>query len=104
PTRRCGRPNQSRPFSHGLAADHLGRALGAAASWSRRSVCARAGRVPGHLAFAAPAIAGTPTVRGRAATRVVTPQSARRAGAISRVLKDGSIIATINGPIARAVA
>jgi len=56
------------------------------------------------LAFAAPAIAGTPTVRGRAATRVVTPQSARRAGAISRVLKDGSIIATINGPIARAVA
>jgi hypothetical protein len=84
-----------------VAADRRGRALGAAASWSRRSVCARVGPVPGRLGFALPAIADTRTVRRRAERLVAAPRSARRDGAINRVLKDGWIIATTSGPIAR---
>jgi len=87
---------------HDVAADRRGRALGAAASWSLRSVCARAGRVLGHLAFAAPAIADTPTVRQRAERRGAARRSARRAGGINKVLKAASIIATTSALIARA--
>ena len=91
-------------FCHDVAADRRGRALGAAASWSRRFVCARAGRVPGPLGFAPPAIGGTPTVRPHAGPRGAVRACGRPAGAINRVLKAASIIATINGPIARAAA
>src|SRR5712691_8795355 len=56
-----------------VAADRRGRALGAAASWSRRSVCAGVGPVPGRLGFALPAIADTRTVRRRAGRLVAAP-------------------------------
>src|SRR5438445_8051935 len=81
------------PILHEIAADRRGRALGAAASWRRRFVCARAGRVPGPLGFAPPAIADTPTVRRRAGLRVASAACARPAGVTNRVLKGGSTIA-----------
>lgn len=89
---------------HEVAADRRGRALCAAASWSRRFVCARAGRVPGLSGFAPPAIADTPTVRPHAGPRVAMPACVRPAGVINRAVKDGSTIATTSEPIARAAA
>jgi hypothetical protein len=89
---------------HDVAADRRGRALGAAASWSRRFVSARAGRVLGPLGFAPPVIADTPTVRRRAEPRVAEPAFVRPAGVTNKALKGASIIATISGPIARAAA
>jgi hypothetical protein len=53
------------------------------------------------LRFAPRAIADTPTVRTPVARPVVTPRSARPAGAINRVQKGGSIIATISERIGR---
>src|SRR5260370_24221671 len=94
---------RSRPFSH-IAADCRGRALCAAASWSQRFVCGRAGPVSGPLGFAPPAIADTPTVRPRAGRRGASRACAPPAAAINRVLKDDSIIATTSAPIARVVA
>jgi hypothetical protein len=89
---------------HDVAVDRRGRALCAAASWSRSFVCARAGPVPGRLGFVPPAIADTSIARPRAGPRRGAPACVRPVGAINRVLKDGLIIATTSVRIARAVA
>ena len=89
------------PILHEIAAGRRGRALCAAASWSRRFVCARAGDVPGPLGFAPPAIGDTPTVRPRAGPRGAVPACVRPAGATNKVLKAALIIATTSAPIAR---
>jgi len=88
------------PILHEIAAGRRGRALCAAASWSRRFVCARVGPVPGLLGFAPPAIADTSTVRPRAGPRVAAPACVWLVGATNRALKGGSIIATTSGRIA----
>jgi hypothetical protein len=87
-----------------VAADRRGRVLGAAASWSRRFVCARVEPALGPLGFAPVAIADMPTVRRRAGRRGAVPVCVPPGVVINRVLKDGSIIATTSGPIARVAA
>ena len=62
---------------------------------------ARAERVLGPLVFVPPAIVVTSTVRRCVGVRPGAPACGRRAGAINRVLKDASIIATTSGRIAR---
>src|SRR5260370_8620814 len=83
---------RSRPFSH-IAADCRGRALCAAASWSQRFVCGRAGPVSGPLGFAPPAIADTPTVRPRAGRRGASPACPPPAPALTTALTHTSTIA-----------
>jgi len=89
---------------HEVAVDRRGRALCAAASWSRSFVCARAGPVPDRLGFVPPAIAATSIARPRAGPRLGAPACVQPVGAINTVRKDGLIIAITSGPIARAVA
>jgi hypothetical protein len=87
-----------------IAVDGRGRALGAAASWSRRFVCARAERVRSHLAFVRPAIGDTSTAHGRVAAKPGAPVCERPAGVINRVLKGVSTIATGSAPIGHVAA
>jgi hypothetical protein len=89
---------------HDVAVDRRGRALCAAASWTRSFVCARAGPVPGHLGFVPPAIADTCIARSDAGPTPGARACVRPAGAINRVLKGGWIIATTSVRIVRAVA
>ena len=89
---------------HDVAVDRRGRALCAAASWTRSFVCARAGPVLGRLGFVPPAIADMSIARPRAGPTLGAPASVRPVGAINRVLKAGWIIATTSVRIVRAVA
>ena len=87
---------------HDGAADRRGRALRAAASWSRRFECGPVGLVPGRSGFAPRAIGDMSTARPPAGRAVAPRACARRAGATNRALKGGSIIVITSGPIARA--
>jgi hypothetical protein len=76
--------------------------LAAPTLWTRRFAKKPAGGATGSLPSARPAIAGTPTVRGRVGRSPAGDRSGPRDGGTVAVLKGASIIAIINARIAPA--